>query len=378
MSLRFTHPYIASTELDAVRRAIESGHTWGDGPFTLSAAKRLTEMLDAAHVAIVTSGTDAAELAGIVADFGPGDEVIVPSYQFPSAGLSVALRGATPVFVDVDPRTGNINVDHAEAAITPNTRGITFVSYAGVNADTRAIRRIADAHDLIVIEDNCHSLGGTAGGEPMGRCGDLVLHSFQAHKNISCGEGGALVVNNPAYIERTEIAREKGTNRHRFLRGEVDRYTWVDLGSNYLPSDVQGAMLDAQLADYDIIQARRMSAWDSLNDGIAAWAENSGVEVMDAGTGNNHTAHLFYALLPDQQRQRAFIDHLAARGVPSATHFQPLHSADAGERFGRSFDSGENATSFASRIVRLPMHANLTATDIELIVDSVTSFEVGN
>ena len=164
--------------MDAVRRAIESGHTWGDGPFTLSAATRLTEMLDASHVAIVTSGTDAAELAGIVADFGPGDDVIVPSYQFPSAGLSVALRGATPVFVDVDPRTGNINVDQAEAAITPNTRGITFVSYAGVNADTRAIRRIADAHDLIVIEDNCHSLGGTSDGEPMGRCGDLVLHSF--------------------------------------------------------------------------------------------------------------------------------------------------------------------------------------------------------
>jgi dTDP-4-amino-4,6-dideoxygalactose transaminase len=186
------------------------------------------------------------------------------------------------------------------------------------------------------------------------------------------------VVNNPAYVERTEIAREKGTNRHQFLRGEVDRYTWVDLGSNYLPSDVQGAMLDAQLADYDIIQDRRMSAWGSLNAGIAEWAENSGVEIMDAGAGNNHTAHLFYVLLPDQTRQRAFIDHLAARGVPSATHFQPLHTADAGERFGRSFDSGEHATSFASRIVRLPMHANLTVTDIDLIVDSVTSFEVAN
>ena len=378
MSLRFIHPYIASTELDSVRHAIESGHTWGDGPFTLSAAQRLTDMLDAAHVAVVTSGTDAAELAGIVAEFGPGDEVIVPSYQFPSAGLSVALRGATPVFVDVDPRTGNIDVTHAEAAVTPNTRAITFVNYAGVNADTRAIRHIADTHDLIVIEDNCHALGGSADGEPMGRCGDLVLHSFQAHKNISCGEGGALVVNNPAYVERTEIAREKGTNRHRFLRGEVDRYTWVDLGSNYLPSDVQGAMLDSQLADYNIIQDRRMSAWRSLNAGLTDWATNSGVEIMDAGPGNDHTAHLFYLLLPDQLRQRAFIDHLAAHGVPSATHFQPLHSADAGERFGRTFDSGENATAFASRIVRLPMHANLTADDIDLMIDSVTSYEVGN
>ena len=378
MSLRFTHPYIASSELDAVRRAIESGHTGGDGPFTLSAARRLTDMLDAAHVAIVTSGTDAAELAGIVADFGPGDEVIVPSYQFPSAGLSVALRGATPVFVDVDPRTGNIDVAQAEAAITPNTRAVTFVNYAGVSADTRAIRRIADTHDLIVIEDNCHSLGGDANGEPMGRCGDLVLHSFQASKNISCGEGGALVVNNPAYIERTEIAREKGTNRHRFLRGEVDRYTWVDLGSNYLPSDIQGAMIDAQLADYDIIQVRRMSAWSSIDDGISDWANNSGLEIMSAGEGNNHTTHLFYVLLPDQPRQRAFIDHLAARNVPSATHFQPLHTSEAGERLGRSFDSGNNATSFASRIVRLPMHANLTALDIDLIVDSVTSFVVGH
>lgn len=376
MNLRFTHPFIASTELDSVRRAIESGHTWGDGPFTLSAAKRLTDMLDAAHVAIVTSGTDAAELAGIVADFGPGDEVIVPSFQFPSAGLSVALRGATPVFVDVDPRTGNIDVVQAEAAVTPNTRAITFVNYAGVGADIRAIRRIADAHDLIIIEDNCHGLGGTVGGEPLGRDSDLVLHSFHATKNISCGEGGALVVNNPAFIERTEIAREKGTNRHRFLRGEVDRYTWVDLGSSYLPGDVQGAMLDAQLVDFDVIQKRRMSAWGSLRDGVLEWANNSGVDVMDAGLGNNHTAHIFYVLMPDQTRQRALLEHLGARGVPSATHYQPLHSSEAGAKFGRTVGTCENATAFASRVVRLPMHPNLTSADIERIVDSVTSFEV--
>lgn len=378
MNLRFTHPYIASTELDSVRRAIESGHTWGDGPFTFSAAKRLTDMLDAAHVAIVSSGTDAAELAGIVADFGPGDEVIVPSFQFPSAGLSVALRGATPVFVDVDPRTGNIDVVQAEAAVTNNTRAITFVNYAGVGADIRAIRRIADAHDLVIIEDNCHGLGGEVDGEPLGRDSDLVLHSFHASKNISCGEGGALVVNNPAFIERTEIAREKGTNRHRFLRGEVDRYTWVDLGSSYLPSDVQGAMLDAQLVDFDVIQQRRMSAWGSLRDGVSEWANNSGVDVMDAGLGNNHTAHIFYVLMPDQTRQRALLEHLGARGVPSATHYQPLHSAEAGERFGRTVGSCENSTSFASRILRLPIHSNLSAADIELIVDSVTSFEVAN
>jgi dTDP-4-amino-4,6-dideoxygalactose transaminase len=376
MPLRFTHPYISSSELDSVRRAIESGVTGGDGPFTVSAALRLTKMLDAAHVAIVTSGTDAAELAGIVADFGTGDEVIVPSYQFPSAGLSVALRGATPVFVDVDPRTGNIDIEQARAAVTVNTRAITFVSYAGVSADTVAIRQIADEHDLIVIEDNCHSLGGTHAGEPMGRCGDLVLHSFHASKNISCGEGGALVVNNPKFTERTEIAREKGTNRNRFLRGEVDRYTWVDLGSNYLPSDVQGAMLDSQLADYDIIQHRRMSAWASIDDGIREWAANSGVSVMDAGVGNNHTAHLFYVLMPNQLQQRALIEHLASHDVPAATHFQPLHSSEAGERLGRSFDSGANATEFASRIVRLPMHANLEPADVELIIDSVTSFEV--
>ena len=376
MSLRFTHPYISSAELDSVRRAIESGVTGGDGPFTVSATSRLTDMLDAAHVAIVTSGTDAAELAGIVADFGTGDEVIVPSYQFPSAGLSVALRGATPVFVDVDPRNGNIDIEQARAAVTVNTRAITFVSYAGVSADTVAIRQIADEHDLIVIEDNCHSLGGTHAGQPMGRCGDLVLHSFHASKNISCGEGGALVVNNPTFTERTEIAREKGTNRNRFLRGEVDRYTWVDLGSNYLPSDVQGAILDSQLADYDIIQHRRMSAWTAINDGVREWAANSGVSVMDAGVGNNHTAHLFYVLMPNQLQQRALIEHLALHNVPAATHFQPLHSSEAGERLGRSFDSGANATEFASRIVRLPMHANLEPADVELIIDSVTSFEV--
>jgi len=378
MNLRFTHPYIASTEMDSVRRAIESGHTWGDGPFTISAANRLTTMLGAAHVAIVTSGTDAAELAGIVADFGPGDEVIVPSYQFPSAGLSVALRGATPVFVDVDPRTGNIDVAQAKAAVTPNTRAITFVNYAGVCADTREIRRIADAHDLIVIEDNCHSLGGTADGEPMGRDSDLVLHSFHATKNISCGEGGALVVNNPKFVERTEIAREKGTNRHRFLRGEVDRYTWVDLGSNYLPSDVQGAMLDAQLADYEIIQGKRMSAWASLHSGISDWAINYGVEIMDPGTNNNHTAHLFYVLMPDQSSQRGLLEHLGARSVPSATHYQPLHSSEAGERFGRTVGTCDNATAFASRIVRLPIHSNLTSADIDLIVDSVNSFVVAH
>jgi dTDP-4-amino-4,6-dideoxygalactose transaminase len=376
MALRFTHPYIASTELDAVRRAIESGHTWGDGPFTLSAAKRLTEMLDAAHVAIVTSATAAAELAGIVADFGPGDEVIVPSYQFPSAGLSVALRGATPVFVDVDPRTGNIDVGHAEAAVTPNTRGITFVNYAGLTADTRAIRGMADEHDLIIIEDNCHSLGGMANGELLGRHADFVLQSFHASKNIASGEGGALVINNPKYVERIEIAREKGTNRHRYLRGEVDRYTWVDLGSSYLPSDIQGAMLDAQLADYDAIHRNRMSAWTSIADGLSEWAANSGIEMMDPRPGDNHTAHLFYVLLPDRARQRRMIDHLAEHGVPAATHFQPLHSSEAGKKFGRISGSCENANAFAARIVRLPMHANLTAADVDRIVDATTLFSV--
>jgi dTDP-4-amino-4,6-dideoxygalactose transaminase len=376
MSLRFTHPYISSSEMDAVRRAIESGNTGGDGPFTLSAASRLTEMLDAAHVAIVSSGTDAAELAGIVADLGAGDEVIVPSFQFPSAGLSVALRGATPVFVDVDPRTGNIDVEQARAAVTPNTRAITFVNYAGVSADTVAIREIADRHDLIVIEDNCHSLGGTHEGQPMGRCGDLVLHSFHATKNISCGEGGALVVNNPQFTERIEIAREKGTNRHRFFRGEVDRYTWVDLGSNYLPSDIQAAVLDAQLMDFDIIHERRMTAWNSLSNGLTDWATKFGIDLMSTGPNDNHTAHIFYLLMPDQVQQRALIEHLSSHGVPSATHFQPLHSSEAGTKFGRAFGSCDNANQFSSRIVRLPMHANLDGTDIERIVDSVTSFEV--
>jgi dTDP-4-amino-4,6-dideoxygalactose transaminase len=186
------------------------------------------------------------------------------------------------------------------------------------------------------------------------------------------------VVNNPAFVERVEIAREKGTNRHRFLRGEVDRYTWVDLGSSYLPSDVQGAMLDAQLADFDVIQHKRMSAWSSMADGIADWAANSGIHVMDPPAGDNHTAHILYMLMPDQARQRQMLDHLAGRGVPAVTHYQPLHSSEAGEKFGRTFGSCENATSFASRIVRLPIHSNLSPTDIELIVDSVNSFDVAD
>jgi dTDP-4-amino-4,6-dideoxygalactose transaminase len=376
MNLRFTHPYIASMEMDSVRRAIESGHTWGDGPFTKSATARLKDMFGGAHVSVVSSATDAAELAAIVAGFQAGDEVIVPAYQFPSAGLSVALRGAIPVFVDVDPLNGNIDLAAAEAAITSRTRAITFVNYAGIGADAEAIRRIADRHGILVIEDNCHSLGGTANGEPMGRNADFVLQSFHASKNISCGEGGAIVVNNPAFVERVEIAREKGTNRHRFLRGEVDRYTWVDLGSSYLPSDVQGAMLDAQLADFDVIQHKRMSAWSSMSDGIADWAANSGIHVMNPPQGDNHTAHILYMLMPDQAGQRQMLDHLAERGVPAVTHYQPLHSSEAGEKFGRTSGSCENATAFASRIVRLPIHSNLSSTDIELIVDSVNSFDV--
>lgn len=374
MNLRFTHPYLASTELDSVRRAIESGHTWGDGPFTKSATARLSEMYGGSHVSVVTSGTAAAEIAALVCDLEPDDEVIVPSYQFPSAGLSVALRGATPVFVDVDPRTGNIDVEQAEAAVTSRTRAITFVNYAGIAADSAQIRAIADRHDLLTIEDNCHSLGGVADGEPMGRTSDLVLHSFHASKNIASGEGGAIVANNPAFVERIEIAREKGTNRHRFLRGEVDRYTWVDLGSSYLPSDVQAAMLDAQLADYDIIHERRTAAWNGYSNGLTDWATKFGIDLMEAGPNDNHTAHIFYVLMPGREQQRALIDYLGSHGVPSATHFQPLHSAEAGERFGRTFGSCANSEEFSSRIVRLPMHANLSSADVELIVDATTSF----
>ncbi len=370
----FSEPHRSGRELEYVNEALASQIWQGDGEFTKRACRWLEEYIGVPHALLTTSCTHALELAAMLLDLGDGDEVIVPSFTFSSTACAVAIRGARPVFVDVEPETFNIDPVKVEGAITPATRAIFVVHYAGVAADMEQLLRIAEAHGLVVVEDNAHSLGAYVGDRHLGTYGAFAAQSWHATKNISCGEGGALLVNDDRYFERAEILREKGTNRSRFLRGAVDRYTWVDQGSSYLPSDLLAAVLLAQMETFDEIQAKRHHVWDAYADQLAVWAANQGVRPMFVPEGLRPPAHIYYMVMPTAQDQVGLIAHLRERDIIATFHYQPLDSSTAGRRFGRTPEPC-TVTEWASRrLVRLPLHANLTDSDIERVVKDVQSY----
>jgi dTDP-4-amino-4,6-dideoxygalactose transaminase len=313
--------------------------------------------------------------SAILLDVGPGDEVIVPSFTFVSTANAYALQGATPVFVDVRPDTLNIDPDAVEAAITDRTRAIVVVHYAGVACEMEAIDALAARHGLAVIEDNAHGLGGGYRGQPLGSFGVLATQSFHETKNVQCGEGGALVLNDPALVRRAEIIREKGTNRSEFFRGLVDKYRWVDIGSSYLPSEILAAFLAGQLESFQQIQKLRHAAWSAYHERLAQWCAEHGVASPTVPAGAEHPAHLYYLILPDLQARQGLLRHLAERGIQATFHYQSLHSSPAGLRFGRIGPGGCPQTDLAAdRLLRLPLFAGMTDEELNRVVDGVLAF----
>jgi dTDP-4-amino-4,6-dideoxygalactose transaminase len=369
----FSRPFRAPAEGAYVAEALASGHLHGDGPFTTRASRLLEEVSGASRALLTSSCTHALELAAVLLDLGPGDEVVVPSFTFSSTAAAVVQRGATPVFADVDPRTLNLTPATVATCVTERTRAVFLVHYGGVGCDVDGVR--AAAGGVPVVEDNAHGLGASAGGRRLGTLGELAAQSFHDTKNVQCGEGGALLVNDERFAERAEIVREKGTNRARFLRGQVDKYTWVDTGSSYLPSELQAALLLAQLEAFEEIQAARHHVWSRYATELREWAAETGAELMHVPAGVEHPAHVFYLLAPSHADQLGLIAAAREQEVVATFHYQPLHSSPAGVRFGRAPEGGCPVTDdVAARLVRLPLWAGMTDDDVDRVVAAVRAY----
>ncbi|WP_433611509.1 dTDP-4-amino-4,6-dideoxygalactose transaminase [Dactylosporangium sp. CA-139114] len=373
LAVPFNKGYLTGAEPAYLQQAMANGPMTGDGPFTKRANQLLNQIIGARHTLLTTSCTHALDMTALLLDLGPGDEVILPSFTFCSTANAYALRGARPVFVDCRADTLNIDERLIEAAVTDRTRAIVVVHYAGVAAEMDAIMAVARRHDLVVIEDNAHGLGGTYRGRNLGSIGELATQSFHETKNVHCGEGGALILNDDRFYDRAEIIREKGTNRGQFFRGMVDKYRWMDLGSSYLPSDLLAAFLTAQLEHFPQIQRRRMHVWNSYHNRLATWAVEHGVIQPTVPSDRTHPAHLYYLLLPDLQSRSAMLGHLLEQGVLGTFHYQPLHLAPAGQKYGRT-DGCPVTEDVADRLLRLPLYAGMDDDDIDLVIRAVESY----
>ncbi|MBX6322138.1 MAG: dTDP-4-amino-4,6-dideoxygalactose transaminase [Rhodospirillaceae bacterium] len=372
-TIPFTRPSLGAREAEYVAEALRNRQIQGDGPFTRKVHAWLESHLGCARALLTHSCTGALEMAALLADLKPGDEVILPSYTFVSTATAFALRGAVPVFVDIRPDTLNIDEKRIEAAITPRTRAIVPVHYAGVGCAMGPILELAAAHGLLVIEDAAQGLCASYEGRPLGTIGQLGCLSFHETKNVVAGEGGALIINDPALVERAEIIRQKGTNRTKFLRGESDKYFWLDIGSSYLPSDLVAAVLLAQLEAAEAITARRLALWQRYYDAFAEMERLGRARRPRVPNGAAHNAHIFYLLLPTAAERDAMLRRLKQRGIHASAHYMALHDSPGGRRFARTAGSLENAESLPGRILRLPLYADLTTEEQDYVIDCVTA-----
>lgn len=355
----FNRPYMTGRELWLISQAHANGHLSGDGPFTKRCHSWLETNTGAAKALLTHSCTAALEMSALLLDIVPGDEVIMPSYTFVSTANAFVLRGAVPVFVDVRADTINIDERLVEAAITPRTKAICVVHYAGVACEMDEIMLIARRHGLKVVEDAAQAIMSRYRGRPLGVIGDLGALSFHETKNIISGEGGALLCRDPEMGERAEIVREKGTNRSRFFRGQIDKYTWVDVGSSFLPGEVTAAFLAAQTDAAQEITARRLALWDRYDAWAAPHEARGGLRRPIVPAHCSHNAHMYYILLPSLTQRTAFIAGMKERGVGTVFHYVPLHSAPAGQRYARAHGGMEVTDDISSRLVRMPMWAGL-------------------
>ena len=362
-------------EVEYVQQAIANGHISGDGPFTRKAHALLEEALGVRKVLLTTSCTHALEMSAILLDIQPGDEVIVPSFTFVSTVNAFVLRGAKPVFADIRPDTLNMDETKLEALITPHTRAIVPVHYAGVGCEMDTIMEIAKRHGIAVVEDNAHGLFGRYKGKLLGTFGALATQSFHETKNFSCGEGGALLINDPELVERAEIIREKGTNRSRFFRGQVDKYTWVDLGSSYLPSEMLAAFLYAQLEEREQVQQARAQLWHRYDEALAAWAEEHEVQRPAVPAYAEQAYHMYDLLLPSLAVRTRLIDFLKQRGILSVFHYLPLNTSDMGQQFGARPGDCPVTENVSDRLLRLPFYTNMRAEDQEAVIEALHAFD---
>jgi dTDP-4-amino-4,6-dideoxygalactose transaminase len=370
----FNRPYSTGMEFEYIRQAIASGHISGDGAFTRKCQSLLEEITGCRRALLTTSCTDALEMTALLLNIQPGDEVIVPSFTFVSGANAYALRGARIVFSDIRPDTLNLDERGLEALITPRTRAIVAVHFAGVGCEMESILATAGRHGVPVVEDNAHGLFGRYRGRNLGSFGALATLSFHETKNVSCGEGGALLLNRDEYVERAEILREKGTDRSRFFRGLVDKYTWVDLGSSFLPSDVLAAFLYAQLEAREAIQASRKRVWTRYNDGLRDWAAANGVRRPTVPEDCEHPYHMFYLILPTPESRDALIAHLKSRGAMAVFHYLPLHLSPMGLRGGGRVGQCPVTEDLSARLIRLPFYNGLDEADQARVVEAVLEF----
>lgn len=368
--ISFVSPYVSEKTLDYLKKALEMQALQGDGYFTKECHQLLEKQTQSLKALLTHSGTGALEMACLLVDIKEGDEVIMPSYTFSSTANAVALRGGVPIFIDIREDTLNINEELIEQAITQKTRAILVVHYAGVAADMDRINQIAKKYNLVVIEDAAQGVGAFYKGKPLGTLSSLGAYSFHATKNIISGEGGALLINNLQFIERAEIIREKGTNRSQFLRGEVDKYTWQDIGSSFLPSDLIAALLLSQLEEVKSINQKRIDIWNHYQEEFLELEEENFLKRPFVPSNCSHNAHIYYLILNTPEIRNEFINYMKSRNIQCTSHYVPLHSAPAGRKYGKNMGSMEVTDKIAQQIVRLPLWPHLSYKDLKVIIEA--------
>jgi len=374
-AIPFNHSSLAGRELEHIFRAITTGQVGGNQTYSLKCQALIEQTLGVKKALVTTSCTHALEMCALLLQIKPGDEVIVPSFTFVSTANAFALQGARIVFADIRPDTLNLDEERLEQLISRKTKAIVVVHYAGVGCEMEAIRKIASQHNIPVVEDNAHGLFGKYRGRWLGTFGTLATQSFHETKNITCGEGGALLVNDTGLIERAEILREKGTNRSRFFRGQVDKYTWVDIGSSYVMSDVLAAFLYAQLEVWQNIQAQRRRIWDYYDENLRAWAQEQGIGCPFIPPHCEQSYHMYYLLMPSFAERQELIAFLKSRAILSVFHYVPLHSSPMGRKIGSPEVECPVTEEISDRLIRLPYYNTLSQADQEQVIEAVLSFK---
>jgi dTDP-4-amino-4,6-dideoxygalactose transaminase len=373
----FNRPFIAKKQIEYIQEAIHSGHISGDGQFTKKCHAWLENYLGVKKALLTTNCTHALEMSALLLDLKPGDEVITPSFTFVSTVNAFILRGAKPVFADIRPDTLNIDENQIEDLVNEKTRAVYVVHYAGVGCEMDKILEIANRHDLQVVEDNAHGLFGKYQGKLLGTFGTMACQSFHETKNISSGEGGALLINDENLVERAEIIREKGTDRSKFFRGQIDKYSWVDLGSSYLPSEIIAAVLYSQLEEADKIQHKRKSIWERYFQGLGEWAAESKIKLPTVPTNCTQSYHLFYMLLSNLEERQRFIQYLRENQIYSVFHYVPLHTSAMGRKFGYHEGDLPITEEMSDCLVRLPFYFDLSEEDHDQVISVINKFKTG-
>jgi dTDP-4-amino-4,6-dideoxygalactose transaminase len=367
----FNRAFLTGNEPRYMSEAVQNGHISGDGPFTKRCHALLEQELGVRKALLTTSCTHALEMCALLLDIQAGDEFILPSFTFVSTANAFVLRGGVPKFADIRADTLNIDATRIESLINSKTKAIVVVHYAGVACEMDAITKIAERNGIPIVEDNAHGLFGKYKGRQLGSFGCLATQSFHETKNFTCGEGGAILVNDASLIERAEIIREKGTNRTRFFRGEIDKYTWVDVGSSYLPSEILAAFLYAQLENRALIQSKRQNIWSYYNSHLQSWATDYGARLPVIPETCEQPFHMFYVLMPNRERQQALIEHLKRSRISSVFHYLPLHISEMGRKYGGRLGDCPVTECMSDRLVRLPFYSELSESQQDEILDAM-------